>query len=170
MKPLQIRSLTGGVAILLALAITAAFVFNRFSPAGIPLMGAWEEGPVVGARPEALKQTGTDSTVITDTGTVTVIIKDKRRVLIDVRPKAAFDQGHLPGAVNYPLHHFDQNLERLMTAFTPSTPLLVYCESATCMESQTFARNLKMLGFSDVKIFSGGFRLWKEEGHPIELP
>lgn len=145
-----------GSVYLIAFALVSAFIFNHFSPSGIALFGQWG------------KSKNTDSSIeINNPEIVKQIIKDKKRIVIDVRARETYDQGHLPTSLNYPLIEFDEIVPKILGSLKRSDSILVYCSSIECTDSHTFAKRLIALQYSDVKVFSGGFRQWQEEGYKI---
>jgi len=141
--------------------------FKHFSPFGIALFGQWETSKgVVSAISK--KETITPSIEINNPDEVLRLIQTKERMILDVRQKDSFDQGHLPGALSFPLDEFDENVEDLFAAAQSDSAILVYCSSIECTDSHTFADHLIMPGYTDVKVFSGGFRQWQEMEYKIE--
>ena len=65
--------------------------------------------------------------------------------LVDVRTPGEFAAGHLPGAVNIPLHELDGRLAEL---HPKSGPVVLYCRSGR--RSGSAARVLKSAGFAAV--------------------
>ena len=156
-----------GTFFLLAIAAILAFCFNRLSPFGISVIGQWDETEgVVSA--QAKNQEIDNSLDITDPETVQQIIADKARIILDVRSKDAYDEGHIPGALSFPLMAFDDNFPFLMNTIKKDSPVLLYCASIHCTDSHTFAERLVQMKFLDVKVFAGGFRAWEEVGYDIE--
>ena len=51
------------------------------------------------------------------------MVKEGKAVWIDVRPEAQFDEGHIPGALNFPLSELPQKLTQL----PPRKYLITYC-------------------------------------------
>jgi rhodanese-related sulfurtransferase len=74
-----------------------------------------------------------------------------------------FEQGHLPGAINLPLEGFVENARRALP--DPSAAIVVYCASATCKNSDVAATKLRSLGYTNVRVFTGGKAAWTAEGH-----
>jgi rhodanese-related sulfurtransferase len=79
-------------------------------------------------------------------------------ILVDSRPKSAFDLGHIPGAVSLsstaPLTEF----HAFAAKHPKDTALVVYCNSTTCRSSQQLAHQLISLGkFTNVSEMPGGF-------------
>jgi rhodanese-related sulfurtransferase len=84
-------------------------------------------------------------------------------VLLDARSRAAYDAGHLPGAIS--LQHSEitaQAVERL-----PDGPIVAYCWGPSCNGACKAARKLAELG-RPVKEMLGGFEYWTREGHSVE--
>ena len=76
-----------------------------------------------------------------------------------------FEQGHLPGAINLPLEGFVENARRALP--DKSAPIVVYCASATCKNSDLAATKLRSLGYTNVRVFTGGKAAWTAEGHSL---
>jgi rhodanese-related sulfurtransferase len=83
-------------------------------------------------------------------------------LLVDSRPKRAkFDKGHIPGAVSIPDSEFEQ-----MTGQLPQDKnklLIFYCEGYQCKLSHKSAQRAIALGFTNVKVHSGGYPEWIEK-------
>ncbi|WP_346670721.1 rhodanese-like domain-containing protein [Faecalicoccus acidiformans] len=74
----------------------------------------------------------------------------KNAVLIDVRTKEEYDQGHIPNSINLPLSELDQILKEVPDK---NTPLFVYCQSGS--RSARAAKSMKKAGYSDVTNIGG---------------
>ena len=156
-----------GIVVLLSFAVITAFVYNQFSPHGIELFGQWDAQKGV-VRAISKSDDLLPSIEIHDPNIIQTIIKTKSRIIIDVRHRDIYDQGHLPGALSFPIIDFDQNIRQIITTIKRKEPLLIYCSSSECSDSHSFAAHLINLKYTDVKIFSGGFRTWEEDGRKIE--
>jgi rhodanese-related sulfurtransferase len=82
-------------------------------------------------------------------------------VLIDLREESEYAEGHIPGAVNIPLRTLTQNLDQIPT----DQPVVVYCASGHRAGMGLAA--LKMLGYDNVKSFSGGWKAWSGAGAEV---
>jgi Rhodanese-like domain len=51
------------------------------------------------------------------------LVKEKKAVWVDVRGKDAYDQSHIPGAINIPLGELNEHL----TSLPPRKFLITYC-------------------------------------------
>jgi len=85
-------------------------------------------------------------------------------VLVDVRSRAAFERGHVAGAVNIP--HRTITRER-MREYSPNTLFVTYCSGPHCNGSARGAIALASLGFR-VKEMIGGVTGWLDEGFELE--
>lgn len=160
------QDLTRAVFILF-FSISTALLFNHYSPHGIALTGQWEKSK--GSVKAISKSDHVSSSMeILDLKIIRKIIDNKERFIVDVRTREAYEHGHLPNAVSFPLEEFDENFIDMMSIIKKDAPVLVYCESIECPDSHTFANQLVLMKYSDVKIFSGGFLAWKDKGYPIE--
>ena len=95
-------------------------------------------------------------------------LRDSERgcVIVDVREREEWDEGHLPGAVHVPRGHLESRIER--AAPDKSRPVLVYCASGN--RSAFAAKTLEELGYDHVVSLAGGFTDWKRNGNPFEIP
>ncbi len=85
-------------------------------------------------------------------------------VVIDARSPEAYDEEHIPGAINIP--HRQMNPET--TGHLDGDALIVtYCDGIGCNASTKGALNMTRLGFR-VKELMGGLDWWKRDGHPTE--
>ncbi|MBW1956202.1 MAG: sulfurtransferase [Deltaproteobacteria bacterium] len=91
-------------------------------------------------------------------------------MLIDARPtRSKYDKGHIPMAVNIPYTEFDKHVDKLPKDKTAL--LIFYCEGPQCKLSHKSARKAEALGYTNVKVFAGGFPRWMEEpGHYAAVP
>ena len=101
----------------------------------------------------------------TDSWDLKVALDDGENiVVIDARSPEAYEEEHIPGAVNIP--HREMNPET--TAHLDSNTLIVtYCDGIGCNASTKGALNMTRLGFQ-VKELMGGLDWWKRDGHPTE--
>jgi 3-mercaptopyruvate sulfurtransferase SseA len=46
--------------------------------------------------------------------------------------------------------------------------VVLYCRSVTCYFSDLLATEMKVIGYQNVSVFSGGWDHWTKAGHPTE--
>ncbi|MBD2089547.1 rhodanese-like domain-containing protein [Microcoleus sp. FACHB-1515] len=83
--------------------------------------------------------------------------------IIDVRDRAEFNSGHIPGAVAMPAAEL---LYRALTSIGRDRDLYVYGE--TDDETAEAAQLLRKAGYQRVSELRGGLSAWKAVGYPIE--
>lgn len=82
-------------------------------------------------------------------------------MLIDARPyKPKYVNGHIPGAVTIPDSQFDKHTDLLPD--DKNSLLIYYCGGPACKLSHKSAKKAEKLGYTNVKVFSGGYPGWKQ--------
>lgn len=90
---------------------------------------------------------------------------DRAGVLVlDVRERSEWDEGHVPGAVHLPFYRLDRPLAGL----APDAPVAVICAGG--QRSMVAASILRARGFRDVRNVTGGIEAWEAAGLPLALP
>ena len=84
-------------------------------------------------------------------------------VLLDVRGRQAYGEGHVSGAVNIPLVTITEDR---MKEFSPETVFVVYCAGPHCNGANKAAIRLSQLG-RPVKEMIGGVTGWVDEGFTL---
>ena len=84
-----------------------------------------------------------------------------KHVVLDVREKEEYREGHLEGAASVPRGF----LEMKMDAEVPdkSTPIIAYCAGG--VRSLLAGKVMQEMGYEDVISMSGGYGAWKNEGY-----
>lgn len=82
--------------------------------------------------------------------------------IIDVSP--AYDEGHLPGAVNYYIG--DGSLDNAIPMLDKDGMYLVYCHVESA--SRAGAQALVDAGFMNVYRLAGEYGAWVDAGYPVE--
>ncbi|MBD3279203.1 MAG: hypothetical protein GF390_00645, partial [Candidatus Pacebacteria bacterium] len=92
----------------------------------------------------------------------TLIEQNSDLIVIDVSPN--YDEGHLPGAVNYYLG--DGSLEEAIPTLDKEKTYLVYCHVESV--SMQGAQMLIDAGFESVYRLDGDYSAWVEAGYEVE--
>ena len=85
-------------------------------------------------------------------------------IILDVREKDAYKEGHIPGAVNIPRGQLELRINDILP--DPTQRILVYCDLGKI--STLAAAMLQDMGFRRAIALDGGIRMWREANYPLE--
>jgi 3-mercaptopyruvate sulfurtransferase SseA len=85
-------------------------------------------------------------------------------LVVDNSPKEAYDDGHIPGAVNFP---WASQVKPPITLPRNKT-LVMYCPCTHEEDSTDMANKLRTFGYFNIKLLDGGWFKWEEMKYPIE--
>jgi rhodanese-related sulfurtransferase len=91
------------------------------------------------------------------------LINDGARV-VDIRPAAQFQKGHIVGAINVPIDQLGQQASGI--AKRKDRLLLVCCDSG--LSAGKAARELRKADYSSVAKLRGGIAAWQRDNLPLE--
>jgi rhodanese-related sulfurtransferase len=83
-------------------------------------------------------------------------------VVLDVRPPAEFEAGHIRGARSAPI----AELRRHLRVLPPGTEVVAYCRGPYCVYADEAVRELARRGFRARRLIEG-FPEWKRAGLPV---
>ncbi|MDM8543062.1 rhodanese-like domain-containing protein [Desulfococcaceae bacterium HSG9] len=156
-----------GVSILSGIAIFLSFFVNYVSPAGIALIGQWDESQgAIRAKTKAEKVF--DESEIKDVNIGKAVFDRQIAVFIDARSVEDYKDGHIKGAVSLPVGEFDMKIDEFLNKYPPDRPIVTYCSGRTCDDSHRLAEMLTAMGYLHVSIMIDGYPEWQKEGFPIE--
>jgi sulfur-carrier protein adenylyltransferase/sulfurtransferase len=87
-------------------------------------------------------------------------------LVVDVRERDEWEEGHIPGAVHVPRGSLESRIERVEP--DRARPIVLYCSVGN--RSVFAAKTLEELGYESVSSLAGGFTDWKRNGFPTALP
>ena len=93
----------------------------------------------------------------------TQLINREDAIVLDVRPMADFNKGHIVNAVSAPLNGFKNQIKSLEKH--KQKPIIVGCRSGN--QSQAACRDLRKAGFERVYNLRGGLHAWEAHNLPI---
>jgi rhodanese-related sulfurtransferase/DNA-binding transcriptional ArsR family regulator len=88
------------------------------------------------------------------------LLESSSVVLIDVRPAAEFKNGHIPGALPFPV----EELPRRLAELPMDKPIIAYCRGSYCLFADEAVALLRQHGFDAVRL-AGGWPEWSAEGY-----
>ena len=160
----------GGVALIAVASLMAALAMNRFSAHPLPIVYQTPEHrfdaeltTLVVAPPFKIAPAAT-----VRLPEFRLAVESKRALILDARPSVFFEQGHVPGAFNLARDNFARDYRHLSPALKAAAdkPIIVYCSGGECHDSRLVANALLTLGFSDIRVFTGGWEVWLAAGLP----
>lgn len=86
--------------------------------------------------------------------------------LVEALPPSAYEQAHLPGAINIPSDRVHELAPKLLP--DKSAEIITYCANGPCQGSAIAANKLEQLGYTNVKDYELGKQDWIEAGLPTE--
>jgi rhodanese-related sulfurtransferase len=90
--------------------------------------------------------------------------REPRPVVLDVRPAAEFQAGHVPGAVSTPPDQLAGTVKRLPN----DSDVVAYCRGPFCVYADDAVRALHKRGHRAVRL-EDGFPEWRRAGLPIAV-
>ena len=98
--------------------------------------------------------------------------------IYDVRKKAEYIEGHIPGAISSPYKEksekspdFDRTLDKLDLSDFPSDKgesVILHCNGPRCWKSYKATVWLVDAGYTNVNWYREGYPDWKKSGLPVE--
>lgn len=83
--------------------------------------------------------------------------------VLDVRPEEEYAAGHLPGAINIPLSHLEEQLASL----PDNREVIAYCRGPYCVLSYDAVAELRRRGYRARRL-EDGYPEWQIAGLPVE--
>jgi rhodanese-related sulfurtransferase len=94
---------------------------------------------------------------------LTALVNREDALVVDLRPIAEFEKGHIPGAKNVQVSQFDPENRQLAAA--KSLPVVLVCKAGQA--SGDAAKRLRKAGFERVFVLDGGIGAWQQAGLPL---
>nr|WP_219339519.1 rhodanese-like domain-containing protein [Luteimonas salinisoli] len=94
---------------------------------------------------------------------LTALVNRDNALVVDLRPMADFEKGHIPGSKNVQLSQFDPESKQLAAA--KALPVVLVCK--TGQTASGAASRLKKAGFERVFVLDGGIHGWQQADLPL---
>src|SRR6266571_7095442 len=89
-------------------------------------------------------------------------LKNGDAVVVDVRDKDEWDEGHIPGATHMSRGTIELDIEEKV----PDPNAMIICHCGGGGRSALAAKSLQKMGYKNVRSMAGGFKAWKAVGSP----
>jgi len=142
--------------VLVLVSIGFGVCVNSVSSRGIPLLGPVPQPPVV----EGLRNIDLEEAYR--------LFREGRCVFVDARSEEEFREARVPGARLLTYDMFDESVSAFRDLIPRDTILITYCSAEGCGSSREVAELLQADGFTDIRLFTGGWDEWKQAGFPQE--
>jgi len=86
-------------------------------------------------------------------------------IMIDVRDKDEWDEGHIPGGTHLSRGTIELDIEEKV----PDTNAMIICHCGGGGRSALAAESLQKMGYKNVRSMAGGFKAWKAAGLPTTI-
>ena len=94
---------------------------------------------------------------------LTALVNRDNALVVDLRPIADFDKGHIAGSKNVQLSQFDPENKQLAPA--KALPVVLVCKLGESAVGA--AKRLRKAGFSNVNVLEGGIQAWQSADLPL---
>lgn len=142
-------------------------MFNGFSSQGIPLKGNWskkvnQDSLVV---PHSYQEDDPPAISLDD---AVLEFRSGKTAFLDARYPEDYESGHIKGAINLPWEEFEEYSPQVLPKLPFDKEIITYCDGSECETSLLLARELRDMGYENIKTFFGGWSEWQKAGLPIE--
>ncbi len=93
------------------------------------------------------------------------VVTAKSAVIFDVNGTESYNEGHIPGAIDFIAHRDD--IAKLLPA-DKAALVVAYCRNEQCTAYRQAAHAAIALGYTNVKHFAPGIDGWVSSGAPTE--
>ena len=94
---------------------------------------------------------------------LTALVNRDNALVVDLRPIADFEKGHIAGSKNVQPSQFDPEHKALAAA--RDVPVVLVCKAG--QDSGAAAKRLRKAGFAHVYVLDGGIQAWQQADLPL---
>ena len=89
-------------------------------------------------------------------------MQNKEAVIVDVRDRDEYDEGHIPNAIHLSRGILELDIEEKV----PDPNAVIICHCGGGGRSALAAESLQKMGYKNVRSMAGGLKAWKSAGLP----
>ena len=89
-------------------------------------------------------------------------LKSSEAVIVDVRDKDEWDEGHIPGAIHLSRGTIELDIEEKV----PDSDAMIICHCGGGGRGALATESLQKMGYKNVRNMAGGLKAWKTTGLP----
>jgi rhodanese-related sulfurtransferase len=136
----------------IAAVAAAAAVADNSVRRSLPWRGDWENYAETKARALGAKAV-----------TLRGLLDAKDALRLDARSRAAYEAGHIPGALPFPATEMPDAFAELAAELSGARAILVYCDSPACDEALQVLAFLAGTRFANLLYYAGGWEEYVKE-------
>lgn len=102
-----------------------------------------------------------ENLLLVDREAVRGMIRSGSHLILDARPAADYQAGHIESALSMPSDDPGAHPE-VLSILAPSDALMIYCSGYDCDDSIVLARALRAQDFTNLVLYAGGWAEWSE--------
>jgi 3-mercaptopyruvate sulfurtransferase SseA len=164
-----LKELAGGIVLMIVAAVIGIGV-NAARPQGLPLI---QKGEAVATAQQGSPVDTTKAVEPTAKGAIDIAemkrqFDGKTAVILDARAPDEYEAGHIPGSINIPHDEIPKYQDVLTKEVSNDAHVICYCRGPDCDFADLLATELKIIGWQDVSVFSGGWEEWTKANYPTE--
>ena len=149
--------------LVIVFSIIFAALFNTIREDGI----SWRAKPIEKVEGALLLQEIVSEPVIREIGLeVAVALHREGSLFVDARSEEYLIDGYIPGAIA------DDDVDKLSNAIDSlngfDKGFVIYCSDDDCGSSEDLAYDLQDMGFNNIFVFKGGWKMWSEANLGVE--
>ena len=166
--PLNLFNIFIKSLIIILIGSAIGLTYNAVSPRGIALVGNWS--PKINSDSLVVPfgyEEGEDPPAIS-LDYAMMKFQSRNTVFLDARYPEDFKAGRIRGAINLPYEESEEHAPEVLPKLTKEGEIITYCDGTECESSLLLARELRELGYQDIKVFFGGWQEWLKAGLPVE--
>lgn len=142
---------------------TISLLFNLFNSDGLSLIAIPIEK--IKSHSDLLRSSNVSGIREIDIS-MAIELHEKKTLFVDARSEEYLSDGIIPGAI------FNDDIDSLIIQIEnrigSDSLFIVYCSDDDCGSSEDLAYELQDFGFTNILIFSGGWKLWTDSGREIQ--
>jgi rhodanese-related sulfurtransferase len=163
-----VKDLAGGIVIILAAGVIG-IVVNTVRGDSVPLIQHVPPAATAGENGGGAAPGSETSVETIDAAYVMGLVDAGDAFIIDARPAADYNKGHIPGSINIPYDQMADYVEEVTSLMAFDARIVCYCNGPDCDFSDQVATELRFLGYTDVGVFVGGWEHWEQAGYEVEI-
>jgi rhodanese-related sulfurtransferase len=152
--------------LVLGLLSLSAGALRQLAPHGIAWNGRWPTQSTSAEDAYKMMAREGDPAFVSLADAIT-LHETRHATFLDARSADEYAAGHIAGSRSLPYYEMDKLQATALEGLPLDAPLVIYCEGVGCELSFFLGRELKAQGYSNLKIFYGGYPEWSNAGLPI---